>query len=144
ESGLELSASDLHRVPKVAKLALDLFDRASAFVDATELHLELRAEAAGESFWSDRSGPVKNLVGGAEDGSKQVELPAQDVEGQSLGLVIASEKVDHRDVAPLAISMAAPDALLDTLRVPRQVVVDDGVAELEVEPLGARFGRDEH
>ncbi len=36
--------------------------------------------------------------------------------------------------------MAAADALLDALRVPRQVVVDDQRAELEVDAFGAGFG----
>ena len=39
--------------------------------------------------------------------------------------------------------MAAADALLDALRVPRQVVVDDGVAELQVQPLRPRLRRDQ-
>ncbi len=38
--------------------------------------------------------------------------------------------------------MAPANALLDALRVPRQVVVDDQVAELQVDPLGGGFGRD--
>ena len=37
---------------------------------------------------------------------------------------------------------AAADALLDALRVPRQVVVDDHRAELEVDALRGRLGGD--
>ncbi len=47
-------------------------------------------------------------------------------------------------VVLLAVAMAAPDALLDALRIPGQVVVHDRVAELQVEALRAGLGGDEH
>ena len=59
-------------------------------------------------------------------------------------LVVLGEAVDHRDVASLAVAVAPADALLDALRVPGQVVVDDGVAELQVEALRSCLGRDQH
>ena len=40
----------------------------------------------------------------------------------------------------LAVAVAAPDALLDTLRIPRQVIVDHKRAELKVDAFGASFG----
>src|SRR6185436_6283683 len=40
-------------------------------------------------------------------------------------------------------AMHAADSLLDAHRVPRQVVVDDDVRELEVASLAARLGRDQ-
>ena len=55
-----------------------------------------------------------------------------------------ARKIDHRHVARLAVAMAATDPLLDTLRVPGQVVIDDRVTELQVEPLGTRFGSNEY
>ena len=36
--------------------------------------------------------------------------------------------------------MAAANALLDTLRVPREVVVDDKIAELEIDTFSGGFG----
>ena len=36
----------------------------------------------------------------------------------------------------LAVAMAAPDALLDALRIPGKVVVDDEGAKLKVDTLG--------
>ena len=71
-------------------------------------------------------------------------LVLRDVEREALRLVVLGEEVDHRHVAPLAVAVAAADALLDALRVPGQVVVDDGVAELQVEALRPRLGRDQH
>ena len=38
--------------------------------------------------------------------------------------------------------MATADPLLDALRVPRQVVVDDQRAELEIHAFCSRFGRE--
>src|ERR1700674_2884420 len=40
--------------------------------------------------------------------------------------------------------MDTANTLLDSLRVPRQVIVNDRVAELEVQPFGARLCRNEH
>ena len=38
--------------------------------------------------------------------------------------------------------MAAADALLNPLRIPRKVVVDDQIAELEIDALRGRFRGD--
>ena len=51
---------------------------------------------------------------------------------------------DRHGLALLAVAVDAADALLDPHRVPRQVVVDEEVAELEVEALAADFGRQQH
>jgi hypothetical protein len=56
---------------------------------------------------------------------------------------LAIEVDDHR-LLGLAVAMDASDPLLDALRVPGQVVVDERVGELEVEALGPRLGGDEH
>ena len=52
------------------------------------------------------------------------------------------EEIDDDHVVLLAVAVTAADPLLDALRVPRQVVVHDQVAELEVHPLGRRLGGD--
>ena len=87
---------------------------------------------------------MQDLVGGVEHGAEQLELLAQDLERQRLRHVVLGEEVDDGHVALLAVAVAAADALLDALRVPGQVVVHDGVAELEVQALGAGLGGDEH
>jgi hypothetical protein len=48
-----------------------------------------------------------------------------------------SFEVNDGDIALLAIVVAPPDPLLDTLRAPRQIVIDDGLAELKVKPFPA-------
>src|SRR5207247_3794539 len=53
-------------------------------------------------------------------------------------------QVEDVDLARLAHAGEAADPLLDAHRVPRQVVVDETVSELEVAPLAAGLGGDEY
>src|SRR5260370_9943182 len=55
-------------------------------------------------------------------------------------LVVPGDKIDHGDVSLLAVPMAAPDPLFDAMRVPRQAVVDDGFAKLQVQSFCAGLG----
>src|SRR5262249_1183278 len=57
-----------------------------------------------------------------------------------VGGVSSVQEVDHDHIALLAVTVAAPDALLDALRVPWKIVVYNEGAELEVNPLGSGFG----
>jgi hypothetical protein len=56
-----------------------------------------------------------------------------------MSFVVARDEVNDRDVALLAISMTTPDALLDALRIPGQIVVDNRIAELQVKAFRAGF-----
>ncbi len=60
-----------------------------------------------------------------------------------LGAVLEVQEVDHSHVDLLAVAMAAADALLDALRVPRQIEIDDQRAELKVDAFRAGFRRNE-
>src|SRR5947209_5500736 len=59
-------------------------------------------------------------------------------------LVVSRDEVHDGHITLLTIPMAATNTLLDALRIPGQVVIDDCLAELEIEPLRACFGADEH
>ena len=59
-----------------------------------------------------------------------------------IGGVALVEKVDDDHIELLAVAVASADALLDALRIPRQVVVDDQIAELQIDPFGGGFGGD--
>jgi hypothetical protein len=83
---------------------------------------------------------AEHVVARAEDALEQVELLVEQLEDALVGLVLPVEEVHDEDVGLLAVAVAAADALLDALRVPRQVVVDDDGAELEVHALGRRLG----
>jgi len=43
----------------------------------------------------------------------------------------------------LTVAVTATDALLDPLRIPWQVIVDDERAELQVDAFGRRLGREQ-
>ena len=86
---------------------------------------------------------VEHRVRGVEDLAEKIELLGKDLERETLRNIAGCQEADDSDAALLAIPVDAADALLDALGVPRQVVVDDRVAELEVQPLSAGFGRDE-
>jgi hypothetical protein len=73
---------------------------------------------------------MQNVVGRVKDSTEQIQLLAQYLEGQPVRLIVPSDEIDHGDIALLAVTMAAPDALFDALRVPRQVVIDNGLAKL--------------
>ncbi len=57
----------------------------------------------------------------------------------SFGLVLSVQEVDDGHVDLLAVAMAPSNALFDSLRIPRQVVVDQQGTELKVDTLGARL-----
>jgi hypothetical protein len=44
----------------------------------------------------------------------------------------------------LTIPVTPADSLLDALRIPGQIVIDDCVAELKVKPFRAGLGRNEY
>ena len=83
---------------------------------------------------------MQDMVGRVEDSTEQIQLLAQNLEGQPMRLIVPGDEVDHGDIPLLAVPMAAPDTLLDALRVPRQIVVDDRLAKLQVQPFCAGLG----
>ena len=87
---------------------------------------------------------MQHVIRRVENLAKEIELLAQNLERQVVRLVVARDEVDDRHITLLAIPVAATDTLLDALRIPRQVVIDDRLAELEIESLRARFRADEH
>ena len=87
---------------------------------------------------------VEHLVGRVQHRAEELELLAQNIEGEALRFVVLREEVYHGDGVLLAIPVAAPDTLLDALRIPRKIVVHERIAELQVQSLGAGFGGDEH
>ena len=117
-----------------------VIDRAGAAVDDTQLLFEIHAHARDERFRRRVRRLVEHGVRGVEDLAEEIELLGKDLQREALRNVAGRQEADDGDAALLAVAMDAADALLDALRVPRQVVVDDRVAELEVQALGARFG----
>ena len=92
----------------------DFFRRAALLVNGEDAPLKVHAGFDG----------AKHLVGRAEHAAEQIELLGQQLVNTAVGLVAFVEEVDDDDIVLLAVTMAAADALLDPLRVPRQIVVD--------------------
>ncbi len=105
---------------------------ATAFVDVVDPFLKIDS----------RFDRAEHFVRGAEHAVEQLELLVQQLEHSLVRLVAPIDEVDHHHVMLLAVPMTAADPLLDPLRVPRQVVIHDQRAELQVHPFGRRFGRD--
>ena len=107
--------------------------RAALLVDGGDALLEVDARLDG----------AEHLVAGAEHAVEEPELLVEELVDALVGGVLLVEEVDHHDVELLTVAVATPDALLDALRVPRQVVVDHQIAELQVDALGRGLGGDQ-
>ena len=131
-------------VAQCGDFARDLVERAGAAVDAAEITLEFDRQRRHQKLGSVRPRLMQNVVGRVKHSAEQIQLLAQNLEGQPMRLIVPSNEIDHGDIALLAVPMAAPDALLDALRIPRQIVVDNGLAELQVQPFcaGLRANKD--
>ena len=141
---VERPAPAVHGGAQVLEVGRDVVDRPRLAVDAAQLLLEVHAHAGHQRFRGRVGRVVEHGVGGIEHLAEEIELLRQNLEGQLLRQVALGQEADHGDAVLLAVAMHPADPLLDTLRIPRQVVVDHRVAELKVQPLGASFGRDEH
>ena len=54
------------------------------------------------------------------------------------------EVVDDHHFAFLSVTVYTPDALFDPHRVPRQIVIDHAIAELEIQSFAADFGGEQN
>ena len=86
---------------------------------------------------------AQHFVARAEDAFEQVELLVEKLVDALLGVVLEVQEIDDGHVDLLAVAVAAPDALLHALRVPRQVEIDDQRAELKVDAFRAGLGGDQ-
>ena len=84
---------------------------------------------------------AEHLVAGSEDAIEKAKFFVEKLIDPHVGGIASVEEVDDHDIELLAVPVAPADALLDALRIPGKVVVDDQVAELQVDPLGGCFGR---
>ena len=61
----------------------------------------------------------KHIIGGSENTLKQVELVTQKLEYAHVCRIACIAEIDDNDIMLLTITMAASNALLDTLGIPR-------------------------
>lgn len=85
---------------------------------------------------------TENVVGCAEDVVKQMELILQQIENADVGIIALINEIDNDDVAFLPVTVTAAYSLLDPLRIPRQVIIDDKRTELKVETFRRSFRGD--
>ena len=71
---------------------------------------------------------------------KKMNSPFKDVQDSALDRSLDVE-VENSDRMLLADAVNAPDPLLDAHWIPRQIVVNQDVSELEIATFSARFGR---
>lgn len=79
----------------------------------------------------------------ADDHLEHVDLAVEDIDDVVLNSVLHG-KIEDKDVAGLADPVKSSDPLLDPHGVPREVEVDDGVAELKIPALSAGLRGDEN
>ena len=115
---------------ELIELELNLLGCAALLVDADDALLKFHAGLDG----------TDDLVAGSEDAIEELELFREKLVDANIGGVRLVEEVDDNHVVLLAVAVASSDALLDPLRVPGHIVVDDQIAELEIDALGCGFG----
>ena len=67
----------------------------------------------------------KHFVACPKHPFKQLEFFGQELKDALVGRIFSVQKVHHNHIMLLSVTMTAPDSLLDSLRIPRQVVVHD-------------------
>ena len=115
---------------ELLEAGLDFLGLSAVLVDLGDTPLEIDTGADG----------TQHFVASPKHALEELELLRQQLVHPCIGLIAAVDEVDHHHVVLLTVAVAAPDALLDALRVPRQVVVDDERAELEVDAFGSGLG----
>jgi hypothetical protein len=125
-------ASSACSASKAAEGRPDLLGLPAALIDVGDPPLEVDAGA-------DRP---EHLVRGAEDPLEERELLVEQFIDPAVGLVAAVQEVHDHDVVFLPVTVASPDPLLDPLRVPREVIVHNERAELQVDALSSSLGCD--
>ena len=87
---------------------------------------------------------AQDLIGRAKHTIKQLELVRQQFQHPLIGMVAGIDEVDHHHIMLLPVAMTTANPLLNALRVPGQIVVDDQRTELQIDPFRRRLGSDHH
>ena len=112
---------------KLVELEADLLRGAALLVNRHDPLLEVHTGLDG----------AEHLVAGAENAIEEAEFLIKKLINPQVGGVAPVQEVDDHHIELLAVPVAPANPLLDALRVPRQVIIDDQVAELRVDPSAA-------
>src|SRR3990172_3946726 len=74
----------------------------------------------------------------ADDHLKHVDLVLQDIEDMVFNR-LSDRKIEDENISSLTDPVQPPDPLFDPHRIPREIQVDERIAELQVSALAARF-----
>src|SRR5699024_5791647 len=85
---------------------------------------------------------AENFVTGPKNAIEELELTLKQLQDALFSDVALIGAVDHHDVVLLAKTVDTANTLFHTLRVPRQVIVDQHGAELKVDTLSGSFRSD--
>src|SRR5699024_5815328 len=85
---------------------------------------------------------AENFVTGPKNAIEELELTLKQLQDALFSDVALIGEVDHHDVVLLAKTVDTANTLFHTLRVPRQVIVDQHGAELKVDTLSGSFRSD--
>ena len=110
----------------------DLLGLPTGVVDLKDAFLEV--EAAFDA--------AQHFITCAEHAGEQIEFLSEQFQHALVGLVAGVEEVDDHHVVTLTVAVATANALLDTLRIPRQVIVNYECTELQVHTFSCSFSRD--
>src|SRR5262249_43974232 len=141
---VEFLALCVQGFPEGTKLFCNLLHGTRLPVNAAELLFKGETEPRNEGFGEFGSRRVQDRIGCVEHLPKEVEFLTEYLEGQALSFVTAVEEAQDGHGSLLPVAVHTTDPLFDPLRVPGEIVIDQGFAELEVQSFGSRFGRNEH
>src|SRR5690606_10716994 len=135
ETGPPSCSSDLSADPilKPVERVVDLFVGSAVGVDLGDLCLEICPGDDSAQYFVTRP----------EDPLEQPDLVLEKVIDSAIGHTAPVDEIADDHIELLADPMASADSLLDPLRVPWQVVVDDQIAELKVQALCPRLRREQ-
>src|SRR5919108_6013427 len=118
----------------------EVFEAKARLVVIAALHPYLHDDVLKFSLFSQIPEQRLDL---ANDHLKHIDLVLQDIEDMILqGL--AYREIEDKDISVLANPVQPADPLLDPHRIPGEIEIDQGVAELQVSALAARFGGKEN
>ena len=117
---------------KLLKGGLDFVRGPATLVDIGNPFFEIHSRFNGS----------QDLVACPKDPFEELKLFGEQAKDMLVGFISFIEKIDHDDIVLLSVPVTAADALFDTLRIPREIVVHHQGAELEIDAFRPRFRGD--
>ena len=85
---------------------------------------------------------AKDFVTRSKNSAEKLEFVTEELIDPLVGSVVFVQEIHHDHIVFLAVAVTATNALLNTLRIPRQIVIHHERAELQVDSFRSRFRGD--